>query len=68
MLDIHLNYIIDEKQNRKSVVLPYVEWQSILEDMEELDDIRAYDKAIAGNDEIIPFDQAVEEIREGIIA
>ncbi|MCF8225448.1 MAG: hypothetical protein K9J30_06185 [Bacteroidales bacterium] len=35
---------------------------AILEQLEEIDDIRAYDAAKAEKDEIIPFDQAVNEI------
>jgi hypothetical protein len=33
--------------------------------LEELDDIRAYDQAKAGQQETIPFEQAVREIQEG---
>lgn len=48
----------------RSVVLPIAEWERILEDLEELDDIRSYDAAMAEPDESVPFDQAVREIRE----
>jgi len=65
MIDLHPEYIIDERQQKKAVVLPYPEWEKVLEEMEELEDIRAYDAAKADNDEILPFDQAVEEIRKG---
>lgn len=64
MVPIHPDYIIDEKQNRKSVILPWEEWQMIIEELEELDDIRAYDAAKAGPQEKIPFEQAVREIHE----
>jgi len=64
MVPIHPDYIIDEKQNRKSVILPWEEWQMIIEELEELDDIRAYDIAKAGPQEKIPFEQAVREIHE----
>jgi hypothetical protein len=33
-----------------------------IEEIEELESINAYDEAIASEDEIIPFDQAVMEI------
>jgi hypothetical protein len=39
----------------------------IVEDLEELDDIRAYDRAKAGPSETIPFDQAVSEIKGGAV-
>lgn len=66
MVTIHPDYIVDEKQNRKSVVLSWDEWQRIVEELEELDDIRAYDAAKSGSLEKIPFEQAVKEIREGL--
>jgi hypothetical protein len=65
MVIVHPEYVVDEKQNRKSVILSFVEWQRIVEDLEELDDIRAYDKAKVGPQDAIPLDQAVREIRAG---
>ena len=64
MVPIHPDYIVDEKQNRKSVILPWEEWQHIIEELEELDDIRAYDAAKSGSQDKIPFEQAVREIHE----
>lgn len=44
----------------------------MIEELEDLEDIRAYDEAIAelerGEDELIPFDQAVKEIEEGRVS
>lgn len=65
MVTVHPEYVVDEQQNRRSVVLPVAEWERVVEDLEELDDIRAYDKAKAGPQDAIPFDQAVREIRAG---
>jgi hypothetical protein len=65
MVAVHPEYVVDEKQNRKSVILPVAEWEQLVEDLEELDDIRAYDKAKAGTQDAVPFEQAVREIREG---
>jgi len=62
MRDFHPEYIIDSKQNKKSVILPIEEWKEILQAIEELEDMRAYDIAKRNNEEIIPFAQAVEEI------
>jgi PHD/YefM family antitoxin component YafN of YafNO toxin-antitoxin module len=62
-------YVVDENGKRVSVILPIEEYESMIEELEELDDIRAYDEAKAalerGEDEVIPFDQAMREIREG---
>jgi len=64
MIRIHPQYVLDEKKTRKAVLLPAAEWEKVLEALEELDDIRAYDKAKAGPQEAIPFDQAVREIED----
>ncbi|VUT26413.1 MAG: hypothetical protein MOIL_01549 [Candidatus Methanolliviera sp. GoM_oil] len=36
-----------------------------LEELEELDSIRAYDEAKASDDEVIPYEKAIEEIPNG---
>ena len=59
-----IEYVTDEHANRRAVIIPYPEWQKILKAMEELDDIRAYDRAKAdSDDEEVPFDQAIAEIK-----
>jgi hypothetical protein len=62
-MNIHAEYIVDENLNKKSVVIPYSEWQEIIEEMEELDEIRAYDRSKQEDDSFIDFDQAVAEIK-----
>ncbi len=47
MLAPHQEYVIDEHQETKSVLLPFDEWRQLLEEIEELEDIRAYDEANA---------------------
>ena len=64
MVAIHPEYVVDENQNRKAVLVPLAEWEQILEELEELDDIRAYDEAKAGLQDAVPLDQAVREIDE----
>ncbi|MBC7570019.1 MAG: hypothetical protein H7319_09835 [Spirosoma sp.] len=46
-------YITDERGNRVSVVLPIQQWQTMLEELEELDDIRLYDEVKARNEPTI---------------
>jgi PHD/YefM family antitoxin component YafN of YafNO toxin-antitoxin module len=65
MRPINPQYVVDENDNKKAVVLPLSEWEQILSDLKELDDIRAYDQAKSTPNEAIPFDQAVREIRNG---
>lgn len=64
MLTVHPEIVIDRKQKPRAVLLPYSEWNNVLADLEELDDIRAYDRAKARGDEAIPFEQAVRELRK----
>ena len=62
-------YIVDEDGKRVSVVLPIEEYERLIEALEDLDDVRAYDEAKAalarGEDEVVPLEQAMREIREG---
>ena len=68
MTTVHPKFVVDEHQKRKAVLLPYEEWEKIVEEMEELADIKAYDEAKASPSEPVPFKDAVKEIREGKIS
>jgi hypothetical protein len=57
-------FIEDKQGNRIAVLMPIDQYNRMLEQLEEIDDIRAYDAAKAEKDEIISFDQAVREIEE----
>ncbi|MFH1075228.1 MAG: hypothetical protein V1753_00035 [Pseudomonadota bacterium] len=63
MQTIHHEYVIDGNGNKKAVLVPLSEWEQILDDIEELDDIRAYDETKSQTSEPIPFDQAVDELK-----
>jgi len=65
MITIHEDYIVDEDGKKKAVVVPVAEWEQILDALEELDAIRAYDEAKSHPSEPIPFEQALREIRGG---
>jgi hypothetical protein len=58
----HERFIVDEKGNRVSVVLDIAEYEKLLEELEELADVRAYDEAKASGERPIPWKQAREEI------
>ncbi len=64
MVTLHPEYVVEKKQ-RKAVMLPIAEWERILDELEELDDIRAYDAAKSGPQESVSFEQAVCEIQHG---
>jgi hypothetical protein len=40
------------------------EWNQVLEELEELEDIRSYDAAKAGPQETLLFEEAVRQIQE----
>jgi PHD/YefM family antitoxin component YafN of YafNO toxin-antitoxin module len=55
-------YVIDENGTRTAVLIDLEYYQKLLEALDELESIRAYDEAKESGDEIISFDQAVQEI------
>lgn len=65
MVSLHPEYVVDEQQNRRAVLLSVAEWEQVISELEELDDIRAYDSAKQECTETLPFEQAVREIQQG---
>lgn len=61
-VDLKERYVVDETGNRVAVLIDIEEYQKVLEALEELQSINAYDEAKASDDEVIPFDQAIQEI------
>lgn len=57
-------YVVDEQGKPVSVLLDIDEYQKMLEELEELESIRAYDAAKASGDPSIPFDQAMKDIKQ----
>ena len=64
MVSFQPEFVLDENQNRTAVLLPLSDWDRIVSELEELDDIRAYDAALTQGGEQLPFEQAVQEIRQ----
>jgi PHD/YefM family antitoxin component YafN of YafNO toxin-antitoxin module len=66
---VSARYVVDENGKRVAVLLDIKEYERMVEELEELEDIRTAEEvraAIArGEEELIPFEQAVREIREG---
>lgn len=50
-------YITDEQGQRVSVILPIQQWQQVLDELDELDDIQLYDKVKARKEPTIPLDE-----------
>lgn len=55
-------YITDTTGKKTGVILSIRDYEKILEDLEELEDIKAFDRAKARKSEPIPFEQALEEL------
>ena len=58
-------YVVDEHQQPTDVVLTIAEWRRVLGDLEELEDIRAYDAAKTAPREATPLAQVARELRAG---
>ncbi len=62
MIKLKEHFVTDEKGDRIGVLLDIEEYLKLLEELEELESIYAYDAAKVSNDEAIPFEQAISEI------
>ena len=61
-MTLNENFVVDAKGKKVSVLLPIKDYQKLLEELEELEDIKAYDNAINRKQEFIPLDKALTEI------
>lgn len=57
------HYVIDETGTRTAVLIDIEYYQKLLDALEELESIRAYDEAKEAGDEAVPFEQAAHEIK-----
>lgn len=55
-------FITDSKGNKLSVVLPMHDYEKILKELEELEDIRLYDEAMAEKEPSVPINEAFDII------
>jgi hypothetical protein len=58
------HFIVDENGKRIGVLLDIEDYHRLLEELEELEAIRAYDAAKASGDEVLPLEQALAEIEK----
>lgn len=64
MLTVNPQYITDDAGKKLSVVLSIAEFNSLMEELDELDDIRLYDDAKKRNEPSIPIEDAFKMIEE----
>jgi|HubBroStandDraft_5_1064220.scaffolds.fasta_scaffold3129369_1 hypothetical protein len=62
MTHLRENFVVDAKGNRVGVFLPIKDYNKLIEELEDRDDIKAYDKAVSRKQEFIPLDQALKQI------
>ncbi|MDQ2720079.1 MAG: hypothetical protein M3Z26_10035 [Bacteroidota bacterium] len=62
MLNVKPQYITDNAGKKISVVLPMKDFKTIMEELEELEDIRLYDEAKVNNEPSMPIDEAFKII------
>ncbi len=59
-------YIVDEAGKRRGVILDIKEYERLQQALEDLEDLRAADEALAeierGEDELVPWEQVKDEI------
>ncbi len=60
--EIKGQYVVDQNGKRVGVILDAKEYQRILEELEELEAIRAYDAAKGSGEKPIPFEKAIKAI------
>jgi PHD/YefM family antitoxin component YafN of YafNO toxin-antitoxin module len=58
-----LQYITDKKGKKLSVVISISQYEQMLEEIEELEDIRLYDAVKARKEKTIPFEQYLQQRR-----
>ncbi|RRB00745.1 hypothetical protein [Larkinella rosea] len=61
MKAIQSQYIIAAQGKRVSVILPMQQWQQVLEDLDELEDIRLYDEVKARQEPTVSLDDYLKK-------
>ena len=64
MRKIHERFVTDSTGRRTAVLLDMEEYEKLLQELEELESLKAYDAANSSGDEVIPLEQALAEIDE----
>ena len=57
-------FLTNEVGEKIAVIIEIQEYEKILEELEELEDIRAYDEAETSGETPVPFDEAISRIEK----
>jgi hypothetical protein len=55
-------YVVDENGNKTEVILSIEDYKKLLDEIEELEEVKLYDEAKSTENETLPFDEAMKEI------
>ncbi|MBW7857854.1 MAG: hypothetical protein H3C43_06115 [Leptonema sp. (in: Bacteria)] len=62
MTQLKEKFLVDEKGQRVAVLLDISDYERLLDELDELDAIKAYDAAKASGEDSIPLEDALAEI------
>ncbi|MBL0191757.1 MAG: hypothetical protein IPQ18_10550 [Saprospiraceae bacterium] len=62
MVTVHPQFIKDANGEKSMVILPINEFDAIMEELEDMEDVRLYDEAQKCNEPSIPIDEAFKMI------
>lgn len=57
-------FVTDDNGKKLAVILPIKDYNQMVDDLEELEDIKLYDQAKEGKQEFVDAEQAFKEIEE----
>ena len=55
-------YVTDDNGKKVAVILPLTEYEKLLDDVDELESIKAYDKAKTRKQEFVPAEEVFKSI------
>jgi len=64
MIENEEHYVVDKNGRRTAVLLDIEAYRRLLNELEDLESLYAYDRAKSSGGEVIPFEQAVAEIEQ----
>ena len=64
MINFSPKFITDKSSKKIWVVLPLKEFKTMIQELEELEDIRAYDESKSDKQPSVPIDEAFKQISQ----
>ena len=62
MIPLKETFVTDTKGKKVAVLLPIKAYHKMLEELEELEEVKAYDKATSRKQTFVPLKKAIKEI------